>query len=109
MFRKTLIFLLACLASLFPAVAQDADKGLRMRLFTVALQPDQGKVQIMAGDKSGPAFELPVFNLTESMPVAARKFKLVAVAMKWRPICGSAAGTLRIAANQVPPGAFASS
>ena len=78
MIRKTLIFLLACLASLFPAVAQDADKGLRMRLFTVALQPDQGKVQIVAGDESGPAFELPVFNLTDSMPVPARKFKLVA-------------------------------
>jgi len=78
MFRKTPIFLLACLVSLFPAVAQDADKGLRMRLFTVALQPEQGKVQIMAGDKSGPAFELPVFNLSEKMPVAARKFKLVA-------------------------------
>ncbi len=78
MLRKTPVCLLTCLAFLLPAAARDADKGLQIRLFTVALQPEQGKVRIMAGDQPGPAFELPVFNLSERMPVAARKFKLVA-------------------------------
>ncbi len=78
MFHKTLVCLLASLAPFAPAAAQDSVKGLRVRLFSVALHPDQGKVQIMAGDKPSPAFELPVFSLSESMPVAARKFQLIA-------------------------------
>lgn len=78
MFRTTLVAL-AILAPLLPSAhAQDNARGLRMRIFAVALQPNQGKVRITAGGEPGPAFEVPVFNLSDSMPVEARKFQLVA-------------------------------
>lgn len=61
----------------FAAAKDDDSKNLRMRLFAVALHPEQGKVRMMAGKQPGPAFELPVFSFTGSMPVEARKFRLI--------------------------------
>jgi hypothetical protein len=78
MFRTILVFLAAAIAPLPFAAAQESTKGVRMRLFAVALLPDQGKVQIVAGDKIGPAFELPTYNLSDSMAVEARTFRLMA-------------------------------
>ena len=77
MFRKTLVLLAVTLAPLSFSRAAEGAKSLRMRLFAVALLPDQGKVRMVAGDKVGPAFELPTCNLSESMAIETRIFRLM--------------------------------
>ena len=77
MSRMILVFLTVALASQLFAAGQESAKGVRMRLFAVSLLPNQGKIQIVAGDKVGPAFELPTYNLSDSMDVGARTFRVM--------------------------------
>jgi hypothetical protein len=57
-----------------------AAKGISVRVFAVALHPGQDPVCILTGDTRGDAFELPEFNLSDSLPSPARAFRLISAA-----------------------------
>jgi len=78
MFRFLALSLLGSLAFSAFATAQKPDeKGISIRLFAVAPNPNQGKVCFLIAGKRGEAFELPTFNLSDPQSVAAREIQLI--------------------------------
>lgn len=78
MFRSLALSLLGPLVFSAFATAQKPDeKGISIRLFAVAANPNQGKVCLFTAGKRGEAFELPTYNLSDPQSVAAREIQLI--------------------------------
>jgi hypothetical protein len=78
MFRSLAMFLLGPLVFSAVATAQKPDeKGISIRLFAVAANPNQGKVCFLIAGKRGEAFELPIYNLSDPQSVSAREIQLI--------------------------------
>lgn len=78
-----LILLIALLLPPLAASAQDSAGGVTIRLLAERVPNDFGQVVLIAGEKAGDPFDLPVNNLTEPMAPPARSFGI-------RPVAGSA-------------------
>lgn len=59
------------------AAERDSAKGVSVRLFAVALSPDQGPTCLMVGESRGEAFEIPTLTLSAPQRVARRDILLI--------------------------------
>ena len=59
------------------AAEREAAKGISVRLFAVALSPNQGPACLMTGESRSEAFEIPTLTLSAPLSVASRDILLI--------------------------------